>query len=287
MPRFSIVTTCKGRLAHLRQSLPRALAQPETEVIVVDYDCPDRTADVVAREFPATQIVAVRDAPLFNIAHARNLGAAKAAGDWLIFLDADILIASDFIRRLSPLLEQGTVFRFGPHKDRVTGTNGSYILHRADFARSGGYDEAMECYGGEDNDLYFRLELIGVKTQRLDLALIDAVVEHDDAARVRFTRYRSKLLHQRVNSAYLIVKGSLLRQLGPHGLSEAQCRQLYSLIRDVVEPSMERPHQPIHFTLDLPADPGFMPMPAWDCVRHLVFELRPTGLVAPAGEEEA
>ena len=32
MTRFSIVTTCKGRLAHLRQSLPRFLAQADTEV---------------------------------------------------------------------------------------------------------------------------------------------------------------------------------------------------------------------------------------------------------------
>jgi glycosyltransferase involved in cell wall biosynthesis len=287
VPLFSIITTCKARLAHLRQSLPRDLAQPDTETIVVDYDCPDETGAAVVRDFPSVRVVAVKDAPLFNLAHARNLGAAAAEGEWLIFLDADILIAPDFVTRLQPLLRRGAIYRFGPSKGRVTGSNGSCILHRADYAATGGYDEAFEHYGGEDNDFYFRLDLLGVKTEMLDLALIDAVVAHGDAERVRFTRYRSKIRHQRVNSAYIYVKGTLLRQLGPHGLSEAQCRQLYGLIRDVVEQADDDLEKPIHFTLDLPPDPGFMPMPAWDCIRHLTFDLRPRKLHRPEAEEEA
>jgi glycosyltransferase involved in cell wall biosynthesis len=287
MPRFSIITVSKGRLEHLRQSLPRALAQPDTEVIVVDYDCPDGTGAAVARDFPAARLVAVTDAPLLNVARARNLGAAAAKGEWLIFLDADILIAPAFTVDLESFLQKGHVLRFGASKGRVTGTNGSCVLHGEDYAASGGYDEAMECYGGEDDDLYFRLDLLGVKTVRLDLALIDAVVPHDDAARVRFTRYRSKIRHQRVNSAYILVKGSLLRQLGPAGLAPEQCEQLYGLIRDVIDQAQDKLDQPIHFTLDLPPDPGFMPMPAWHCVRHLVFELQPKDLPPPDAEQEA
>jgi glycosyltransferase involved in cell wall biosynthesis len=287
VPRFSFITTCKGRLAHLRESLPRCLAQPDAETIVVDYDCPDGTAAAVTREFPAARTVAIHDAPLLNIAHARNQGAAMAQGEWLIFLDADILIAPDFVARLEPIIRQGTIYRFGPSKGRVTGTNGSCIVHRADYAASGGYDEAMECYGGEDNDFYYRQELLGVPSERLDLSLIDAVVAHDDTARVRFTRYGSKIRHQRVNSAYLIVKGTLLRQLGPAGLTAAQCRTLYGLVRDVVDQTHDKPDQPVHFTLELPPDPGFMPMPAWNATRQIVFNLQPKDLIAPDAEEEA
>ena len=287
MPRFSIVTICKGRLEHLRQSLPRALAQPDTEVIVVDYDCPDQTAAVVGREFPAARVVKVEDQPLLSVSRARNLGAAAAQGEWLIFLDADIVVAADFVARLTPLLaEQGRLYRFAPSKGRATGIYGSCVMSRADYAASGGYDEAIECYGGEDNDLYFRLNLAGLTTTILDADLIDLVVPHDDATRVRFTRYQSKLMHQRVNSAYLLVKGSLLRQLGADGLSEAQCRQLYDLIRDIVEQARDKPDQPVHFTLDLPPDPDLGPLPGWDCVRHLVFDLQPKNLVVPDSEDE-
>src|SRR5260370_11681104 len=41
-PRLSVVVPCKGRLQHLRRSLPTFVAQPDSEVIVVDYDCPDK-----------------------------------------------------------------------------------------------------------------------------------------------------------------------------------------------------------------------------------------------------
>jgi glycosyltransferase involved in cell wall biosynthesis len=285
--KFSIITTCKGRLAHLRQSLPRSIAQADCETIVVDADCPDGAAAAVARDFPTALVVTLHDdSPFLNVARARNRGAAAATGEWLVFLDADIVVAADFTPRLQQLLKPGTIFRFGPSKGRIQGTNGSCILHRDDFAAVAGYDEAMECYGGEDNDLYFRLELLGLKTEMLDLNLIDSVVAHDDAARVRFTRYRSKVQHQRLNSAYIYVKGTLLRQLGAHGLSEVQCRQLYGLIRGVVE-QVDDLEKPIHFSLDLPPDPGFMPMPAWDCIRHLTFDLRPRDLQRPEAEEES
>jgi glycosyltransferase involved in cell wall biosynthesis len=263
-------------LEHLRQSLPRSLAQPDAEAIIVDYDCPDDTASVVAHDFPAARVVKAEDAPLFNPAHARNLGAAAAIGEWLVFLDADILVTPDFLAKAaSGLNGRGTVFRFGATKDGVRGINGSCILHRDDFAAIEGYDEVLDCYGGEDNDLYFRLELSGAKTALLDLAWVAGILDHDDVARVRFTRTQSKPRQQRINSAYLLVKGTLLRQLGASSLPEAQRRQLYALVRDVVEQAGDTPDQPIHFTLEVPPDPSLMPLPAWDCVRRLVFELQP------------
>jgi glycosyltransferase involved in cell wall biosynthesis len=274
VPRFSIITLCKDRLEHLRQSLPRALAQPDAETIVVDYDCPAGTAAEVARDFPAARVVKVEDAPLFNMAIGRNLGAAAAHGEWLIFIDADILLAPDFITSLMREIEKKRLFRFGSQKNGVMGTNGTCILHRDDFAAAGGYDEAFEGYGGEDTDLYIRLEMLGLHTLHLDVGMID-VIAHEDDLRVRHTRYQSKLRHQRLNGAYIIVKSTLLRMLGPKGVAPEQCKRLYALIRDVIEQAPDKPDQPIHFTLDLPSDPAFMPMPSWACARHLVFNFTP------------
>jgi hypothetical protein len=42
-PKFSIVTTWKGRLRDLQQSLPTFVSQAAAEVVVVDYDCPEGT----------------------------------------------------------------------------------------------------------------------------------------------------------------------------------------------------------------------------------------------------
>ena len=38
LPAICFVVTCKGRLHHLRQTLPALAAQAGTECVVVDYD---------------------------------------------------------------------------------------------------------------------------------------------------------------------------------------------------------------------------------------------------------
>src|ERR1700674_5706017 len=103
-PQFSIITTCKGRLGDLKLSLPTFLAQDGAEVIVVDYDCPDGTSAYVARHHPEVRLVAISGRPKFNISHARNLGAAAAMGEFLVFLDADVLVAGHFLAHLSGVM---------------------------------------------------------------------------------------------------------------------------------------------------------------------------------------
>jgi glycosyltransferase involved in cell wall biosynthesis len=280
-PRFSIVTTCKGRLDHLRQSLPIFLAQPGAEVVVVDYDCPQKTRDIVARDFPAARLVAVDDAPVFNLARARNLGAAVAGGEWLAFVDADIILVPDFADRIAGLLAPGRFHHFKITTRETVSAHGSCLVRRADFAAVEGYDEVVDGYGAEDQDFYFRLTLAGLEEETFDFSLIARIIHHDNAARVQFGRHGSLLKHQRVNSAYLLVKNSLLRQLGPTGLSEEQRRQLYRLVRDVIADANREPDAPVHFTIELPQDRGFMPIPAWRARRHLVFDLTPRELLGP------
>jgi tetratricopeptide (TPR) repeat protein len=98
---FSLVTTCKGRLAYLKDSLPTwaRLHHGDFEIVVVDYDCPDGTADWVRRHrahllkrsgADAIQVVKVPDRPRFNLNDARNHGIAAARGTWIITIDSDV-----------------------------------------------------------------------------------------------------------------------------------------------------------------------------------------------------
>src|SRR5262249_3949466 len=152
----------KGRLAHLKQSLPSYLAQPATEVIVVDYDCPDGTAAFVEREFSAARVVKISDRPHFNVSHARNLGAAQATAEWIAFVDADIVLAPDFATGNAARMAEARAFFHYQKIDKVTGSAfGTCLVRRADVAAIGGYDEIMDGYGGEDQDFYFRLVLLG------------------------------------------------------------------------------------------------------------------------------
>jgi glycosyltransferase involved in cell wall biosynthesis len=128
-PKFSIVTTCKGRLGDLRQSLPTFLAQNGGEVIVVDYDCPDGTRTYVAEHYPEVRIVAVDNKPIFNVSHARNVGAAQALGKFLVFLDADMLIGANFLDYLTTHMEDGSFGTFG--SGVVNSARGSCAVDRA------------------------------------------------------------------------------------------------------------------------------------------------------------
>jgi hypothetical protein len=98
---FSLVTTCKGRLAYLKASLPTwaRLKHSSFEIVVVDYDCPDGTSDWVRGCTPQLlkrsgardiQVVKVPDRPRFNLNDARNHGIAAARGQWIITIDSDV-----------------------------------------------------------------------------------------------------------------------------------------------------------------------------------------------------
>lgn len=65
------------------------------EVIVVDNNSDDRTSEV-AREHGAEVVFE----PENQIARARNAGAEKARGDWLLFLDADTLLPLDLVKEI-------------------------------------------------------------------------------------------------------------------------------------------------------------------------------------------
>ncbi len=68
------------------------------EVIVVDGQSEDKTIEVV-KSFSSRLDLKVILARKRNIAYQRNLGAANARGDLLLFLDADIMLKEYFLER--------------------------------------------------------------------------------------------------------------------------------------------------------------------------------------------
>ena len=274
MPQFSIITTCKGRLHHLRESLPRFLAQPDTEVVVVDYDCPDGTAAFVRSEYPAAQVVKVEDAPLFRLAHARNLGAERATGAWFAFIDADVILVPDFIARIRTVIAEGRYFRFPTLDSAKHGLYGSCVVRSADYDAIHGYDAAIQGYAGEDGDFYSRLRLVKVVRVDLDDALIERVLQHDNLSRTTHHRIKSVADCLRVNSAYRMVKNTLLRQFEVTELPESLREKLYHLVETRVTEALAASEDTVRLAIPLPDDREFEPLVEWTCTRHVYFELK-------------
>jgi glycosyltransferase involved in cell wall biosynthesis len=183
-PTYSIVTTCKGRLDDLKQSLPRFVAQHDAEVIVVDYDCPQGTAAFVRGEYPTVKVVAVADRPLFDMPDARNRGAAQATGGVLVFLDADVIVTPDFLR-LARFPADAKAFAVFPG-GKSNSLRGSCLVRREDFDAVDGYDDLLSGYESEDLDLYMRLRLLGARRIFLDENSVETVVEQSLDERLRY-----------------------------------------------------------------------------------------------------
>jgi GT2 family glycosyltransferase len=195
----TVVVPTYNRRAVLTETLEAlAVAEPPAngwEAIVVDDGSRDDTPEFVPRWIDAHpgRIRFLRQENR-GPAAARNHGAREARGRFLIFIDNDIVVGRDFVRRHAEALLSrpgswvvGRVthppglratpfgrFRYDLGEDfhrrqdaaapvpttAITAQNLS--LPAADFARLGGFDEGFEIASSEDWDLGFRARQAGI-----------------------------------------------------------------------------------------------------------------------------
>ncbi len=205
-PRASvIISTWNGR--HLLETcLPRVLravaeAEGEHEVIVVDDASTDDTVEYVRKEFPQVRLLALPRNLRF--AGANNAAARVARGEFLVFLNNDMLVEPDFLAPLLAPFEDPEVFavtahihmppkRAGGREIRETGLvrarfeNGFFVLQHQDtasrepvpvmyagggssawrkdrFFQLGGFDRLFRPFYFEDLDVSYRAQKAGWK----------------------------------------------------------------------------------------------------------------------------
>jgi glycosyltransferase involved in cell wall biosynthesis len=92
MSQFSIVITCFNQAKFIDDAISSALSQHyrDKEIIVVD-DCSDDGSDAILKKYVNAARV-VRPERNMGASRARNLGAAAATGEYLVFLDGDDLL---------------------------------------------------------------------------------------------------------------------------------------------------------------------------------------------------
>ncbi len=219
----SIITVCKGRLDHLKLSLPSMVAQ-NCEVVVVDFSCPERAGEFVKRNFPGVKVVEVRGQATFSNWRARNAGAEAASSEILLFVDADTILAKGAAEDIAKKLPENaygycpreTSRAFNSKGERLAGNQllGFQAVPKASFDQVGGYDDVLEGYAsGADTDLEERLRQIGLAGHALDRDIVDAVLDHDTSSRVKFHTlsirhsYAAGLLYRAAKSAMLRLRG--------------------------------------------------------------------------------
>lgn len=189
---ISFITSCKGRLHHLKQCLPTWISQNgfEIEVVVVDYDDPDNSFDYVFNlGNPMVRAVKAHDeSGFFNLSKARNIGALNAddRADIFFFIDADAMLTNNnFLKsHIGDVLVGGSFLNGWGYGD---GT-GCCLIWRELFTRAKGYNENVDGWGFEDIDFYYRVERMGFH-QKPFICCIETI-KHSDADRVAY--YQNK-----------------------------------------------------------------------------------------------
>ena len=205
---ISYCTTCKGRLHHLRETLPKNLEaekdNPDIEFVILDYTSEDGLGDWIkqnySKEIASGRIRYARydDGVHFKMAHAKNMAHRLATGDVLCNLDADNIISKDFSKYLNKL------FQDNPHtiltrirlslgdycktafikRKGVLGLGGRIAVSRDDFIELGGYDESISGWGPDDFNFGKRAVAVGLKEVLLSDEFAGSVLSHSHEERI-------------------------------------------------------------------------------------------------------
>jgi len=165
MVKISVVIPACNEEKYIENTLQRIQEQndPEVETIVVCNGCTDSTksvAEKVANQ--STKIISFKEG---HVSKARNIGAQKAEGELLLFLDADTLISEDtFSTVKEKFTEKYAVattkaqpdtpgFKYKlvqslknlKHSTRILpGCSGALVCRKEDFDEVDGYDANLK-----------------------------------------------------------------------------------------------------------------------------------------------
>jgi len=104
LPSLSVVVTARDEAGEIETTVRRLLAQtyPALEVIVVDDRSTDGTGEILERLREESggarlEVIHNRDLPgdWLGKCHACRLGAGRARGEWILFLDGDVELVTD------------------------------------------------------------------------------------------------------------------------------------------------------------------------------------------------
>ncbi len=208
--KIAFVTVCKGRLHHIKETLPLIVSEGPEEIVLVDYGCPQNVGDWVEAHFDSVKVVRVADDLEFCVSRGRNIGALSTEAPWICFIDADVKIAPGFVDWMRTNADASCFYRNGlVNGIRDIETYGTFLCSRRAFDAVTGFDEIFRGWGGEDDDIFMRLSRAGF-TQAAYPAEFVSPISHGDDERVQFHRLKNKEVQRLINDFYIQAKRNVM-----------------------------------------------------------------------------
>lgn len=198
----SYTLPCHKRDADLLATLPSVIAaanaHPPVEILIVDYGHPGTLVKAVwgflkhCGEGVTLRTVRV-EREFFHMAHARNVGIKRAAGNIVVAFLADQFVGPQFFAELRTHLKPGTFLKWIE----------TFAFWKDDIWAAGGFDERMEYYGPEGKELSDRLQRRGLHVVKFPASCgIDQIKTPDSK---KLAHYREPLSKQAMHERGMAV----------------------------------------------------------------------------------
>ncbi len=173
-------TICIAAVAHNReQTLLKSLQswlsiKSIDRIYICDWGSQSPLQSQIRKKWNVSHIVLYRvEEERFVLSWAYNFLIGKMDEcEWILKVDADVSLMPNFLNNV--LLQEGTFFT-GWHGwgGNDTHLNGNLLVRKTHFESVGGYNEHIQHYGFDDEDLYTRLEHAGYVRQHLPRNLME------------------------------------------------------------------------------------------------------------------
>jgi hypothetical protein len=185
-PGISLVTCCKNNKIFLK-SIKNWLTHANIkEIVIVDWSSYIPVVDMLRKHNirdPRILLVRVENEPYWIQSHAFNLGFRLAQFDKILKVEPDVLIHDDFF--IKNKMEKHIVIADTNIKQakHVSHNKGFFFIHRESLFEVNGFNENLSFYGWDEDDLYSRLQSLGIERRDLAAGTITHL-QHEDMLRL-------------------------------------------------------------------------------------------------------
>lgn len=207
----SLAAVCMGRHDTVKKTAPAWLKVKDVdEVIIVDWSS-DPPLEPIIREIPGgdrIKVIRVNGEPDWVLSRAYNLAVRATSFSHVIRTDCDYEVGEEFVAAHSKLMtashsaavgDTSTTGEVDPTHDgkhffagnynlarneNEVHLNGAVFIRRKDFLQIGGYDERIQTYGWDDEDLYNRLGDAGLRKMNISYDHVSHV-QHGNSGRAQ------------------------------------------------------------------------------------------------------
>ncbi|MEA1964957.1 MAG: glycosyltransferase [Candidatus Aerophobetes bacterium] len=194
MIKASIVIPSYNRKEILKEVLTalfnQSYPQDKYEIVLVDDGSTDGTEQMISSLFSPCKVKYLRNKQRMGAPKTRNRGVKKAEGEFIIFVDSDVIVLSDFIeqhlnyhKKYGDVIVNGELIQISSLDEVGKKRKGVFDISFSPFDTAnvsirkkfllevGLFDESFSVYGWQDIELGYRLIKRGLKRKKNRSAL--------------------------------------------------------------------------------------------------------------------